>query len=291
MFQPLPVLALLLNAFVWGVSWWPFRWLEAQGLHPLWSTAMVYTVAMALLLAARPQALGQWVHTPSLWLIALGSGLTNAAFNWAVVIGDVVRVVLLFYLMPLWVVVFARLILHEPITRRGLLRIALALVGAYVVLAPQGGGWPMPTSTSDALGMLGGVTFALNTVILRRESHRPAAPRALSMFIGGAVVSAVLGSALALQGQVDWPPALAAWGAVGFALALMFLAANLGLQYGAARLPANATAVVLLSEVLFAATSALLLGTGRLTPALVIGGGLIVAAALLAAFERAPAAH
>jgi hypothetical protein len=32
---PLPVLALTLNAFVWGTSWWPFRQLEARGLHPL----------------------------------------------------------------------------------------------------------------------------------------------------------------------------------------------------------------------------------------------------------------
>ena len=31
----LPVAALMVNAFTWGVSWWPFRQLEAQGLHPL----------------------------------------------------------------------------------------------------------------------------------------------------------------------------------------------------------------------------------------------------------------
>ena len=35
-----PVLALTANAFVWGVSWWPFRALQAQGLHPLWATAL-----------------------------------------------------------------------------------------------------------------------------------------------------------------------------------------------------------------------------------------------------------
>ena len=31
----LAVAALLLNAMVWGVSWWPFQTLQAQGLHPL----------------------------------------------------------------------------------------------------------------------------------------------------------------------------------------------------------------------------------------------------------------
>ena len=32
-------------------------------------------------------------------------------------IGDVVRVVLLFYLMPLWAVLLARLLLREPLHR------------------------------------------------------------------------------------------------------------------------------------------------------------------------------
>jgi hypothetical protein len=32
---------------VWGTSWWPFRWLQAAGLHPLWATALIYTLASA----------------------------------------------------------------------------------------------------------------------------------------------------------------------------------------------------------------------------------------------------
>ena len=34
-------------------------------------------------------------------LLLVAAGITNATFNWAIVVGDVVRVVLLFYLMPL----------------------------------------------------------------------------------------------------------------------------------------------------------------------------------------------
>ena len=36
----LPAVALVFNAFTWGVSWWPFRQLEAAGLHPLAATAL-----------------------------------------------------------------------------------------------------------------------------------------------------------------------------------------------------------------------------------------------------------
>ncbi len=95
------VLALLVNAFTWGVSWWPLRQLQAAGVHPLWATVLIYVVASALVLLWRPRALALLVRTRSLWWLVLASGCTNAAFNWGMTIGDVVRVVLLFYLMPL----------------------------------------------------------------------------------------------------------------------------------------------------------------------------------------------
>ena len=38
----------VLNAFVWGVSWWPFRELAGHGLHPLWATALIYLVSARL---------------------------------------------------------------------------------------------------------------------------------------------------------------------------------------------------------------------------------------------------
>ena len=52
----LPVLALGFNALVWGLSWWPLKTLESQGLHPLWATAIIFAVSLACVLLWRPQA-------------------------------------------------------------------------------------------------------------------------------------------------------------------------------------------------------------------------------------------
>ena len=286
----LPALALTFNALVWGTSWWPLRQFELQGLHPLWTTLIVYALAVVVIVTARPQSVMQVLRTPTLWVLMLAAGTTNAAFNWGVVIGDVVRVVLLFYLMPLWAVLLARALLHEPLTRIAAVRVGLALVGAAIVLWPQGAaGWgnlPLPRSLPDWLGVLGGFSFALNNVMLRHQAHRPEEGRALAMFFGGAFVSGVIAAALALNGQVPWVPAPAwGWGAGALVLSGLFLAGNLALQYGASRLPANVTSVVMLTEVLFASVSALLLGGGTFSGSLLLGGGLILAAALLSAFE------
>ena len=279
----LPALALTLNAFTWGVSWWPFRQLHSRGLHPLWATALIYGVVVLAITLWRRSAWGELWRTRSLWLLVLAAGTTNATFNWGVTFGDVVRVVLLFYLMPLWAALLARALLREALTGAALLRVAMALAGAATVLWPDGGGLPVPHTLPEALGVLGGFSFALNNVLLRREAQRPEAARALAMFLGGALVAGVIACLLAVQGRIAMPPAPASgWIAGGLAVAAAFLVGNLALQYGASRLPANATAVVMITEVLFASSSAVLLGAGHLTPQLVLGGALIVGAALLA---------
>lgn len=270
-------LALLFNAFTWGVSWWPFRQLEGAGLHPLWATAFIYALAVGVITLRRPGAWAEVLRTPSLWMLVIASGTTNACFNWAMTLGDVVRVVLLFYLMPVWAVLLARLLLHEPVTAPALLRVALALAGAAVVLWPGGEGLPLPRSLADWLGVLGGFSFALNNVTLRREAARSPEARALAMFSGGTLVACVL----ALGVAAPWPQA-AGWLPGAVLLALWFLLGNLALQVGAARLSANATAVIMISEVLFASVSAVLLGASAPSLALAVGGVMIVAASLLA---------
>jgi drug/metabolite transporter (DMT)-like permease len=277
-----PVLALLVNALVWGLSWWPFRQLQGLGLHPLWATVLIYALAVVAITCWRPQAWAQLLRTPQLWVLVLASGTTNATFNWGVTVGDVVRVVLLFYLMPVWAVVLARLLLHEPLTRAAGLRVLLALAGAAVVLWPEGGGWPLPRTLAEGLGVVGGMSFALNNVMLRREAHQPESARALAMFLGGTLVAGAVAVALSAQGLVSLPPPLAAPWLLGvLALGGLFLMGNLALQYGAARLPANTTAVVMVAEVPFAAGSAVLLGAGLLTAQLALGAALILGATLL----------
>lgn len=280
-----PALALVFNAFTWGVSWWPFRQLEAVGLHPLAATVLIYLLAVVVITLARPAAWRELLTHPALWVLVLASGTTNAAFNWAVTIGDVVRVVLLFYLMPVWVVLLARMLLHEPLSRGALLRVALALAGALVILWPRDGvGWPVPRTLAEWLGVIGGFSFALNNVMLRREAARSEGARALAMFAGGALVSLVLALALGLRGLASGLPTLSwGWAAGVMALGASFLASNLALQYGAARLPANATAVIMLIEVLFASVSAVLLGAGAVDLRVLLGGAAIIAAAVSAA--------
>lgn len=290
-----PALALVFNALVWGLSWWPFRALNAQGLHALWATALVFVAAsmvvgLVLWLRRAPRAVPMPPHWAGLVALALAAGSTNIGFNWAVATGDVVRVVLLFYLMPAWTVLLAWPMLGERPSLGAMARLALALAGVLLVLKTPEVQWPVPESAADWLAIGGGFAFALTNVLLRRLQGQTESARMLAMFVGGAgtaLVVAVLGG---LAGGVPWPPAPAAdWLLIAAGLGLALLLGNLALQFGAARLPANTSALIMLSELVFATLSSVALGAATLTPRTWAGGGLIVLAALMASWASTPA--
>ena len=134
---------------------------------------------------------------------------------------------------------------------------------------------------------MGGFTFALNNVLLRREAHQPEGARALAMFASDTLVSLRAALWLAGMGTVPSPPLPAPGCVVGMlGLTGVFLLSNLALQYGTARLPANATAVIMVSEVLFASVSAVALGAGSMNWSLALRGTLIISASLLAAWRH-----
>lgn len=288
----LPVTALVLNALIWGLSWWPFRALDALGVHALWATALVFSLAFCVVWLGvrvwRPQALHGAITSGGLWLLALAAGFTNVGFNWAVTTGDVVRVVLLFYLMPAWVVVLAWPLLGERPRLGALLRLALALAGVLLVLKTPDSPWPVPESLPDWLALAAGFCFALTNILLRRLQGSTDAARMLAMFAGGAVVALLVAGVGGWGGWVPLPPAPRAdWLLWAAGLGLAFLVGNMALQYGAARLPANTSSLVMLSEVVFASLSAVWLGAAQLEPRTLLGGALIVLAALMASWAQA----
>ncbi len=298
--------ALTLNALVWGLSWWPLRQLDVDGLHPLWTTACVFTLAAVVLMFISPSGWGHFKQHPQLWWLMVASGLTNIGFNWAVTTGDVVRVVLLFYLMPTWSLLLAWWLLGERPTRGAMMRLGLALLGVVLVLKTPESPWPLPQDLSDVLALVGGFCFALTNIWLLRLQHTPDSARMVAMFSGGALMAVACALLATLAGVIPAVFAspvnsavesasvsalLATWSPWVLGLSAAFLVSNFALQYGAARLSAHTTAMVMMSEVVFASVSSVALGASTLTWRVGLGGGMIVLAALLASQAHTDNTH
>lgn len=286
-FSAAPYIALVLNALVWGLSWWPFQTMQAAGLAAPWATALMFSGLALGISVWAPSAWAVLANQRALWLLALTSGLTNVCFNTAVSSGDVVRVILLFYLMPAWAVLLAWRFLGERPSVIGIVRLVLAFAGMALIIVPPDVQWQKLLggfSVPDALGLLGGFFFAATSVGLRGTAGARPAARLLAMFVGCSLVggvSALVGYSL---GWLPGVPALSSsWLVWVVVMALGVAAGNWSLQFGAARLPSATTALVMLSEVLFATLSAWLLDATELSARTLLGGALIVGGAALAA--------
>jgi drug/metabolite transporter (DMT)-like permease len=266
---------------VWGVIWFPYRVLEDHGLSGIEATLATYTVALAAALVLfRREAAGLLQADGLLVLIALASGWTNLGYVLGMLHGEVMQVLLLFYLAPLWTVVLARLILRERTGMVGLLVVLLSLAGAATMLWRPGFRIPVPESVAEWCGLSAGLSFALMNVLVRKAAHHPIQVKAVAAFAGAVALTLAMlpfepGGAVPGQGSVP----LLLW--LVPTLGVVLLAANVAVQHGLGLLPANQAIVILLSELIVAAVSAYLLAGETMTWNQYVGGAMIVAASLL----------
>jgi drug/metabolite transporter (DMT)-like permease len=216
-------------------------------------------------------------HLRILGAIILFGGIANVSFAWALVYGNVVRVMVLFYLLPLWGVLGGRFLLGETIDLLRALAMFCALVGAILVL----GGPELlraPPNWIDLVAMLSGFAFAMNNICFRASQALPVPIKVGAMFIGCSLVSTTL---IGLNVQaVPSDVSLLTWSLV-VAFGFGILVATSGTQWGVNHMEAGRSSIIMILELLGAAvSSAIILGT-RLTQQELLGGVLIIRASLL----------
>jgi drug/metabolite transporter (DMT)-like permease len=275
------VAGLLTGALVWGLIWFPYRALEEHGLSGIQGTLATYSVALAAaLLLFRRQVAGVLRADLLLVLIALASGWTNLGYVLGMLHGEVMQVLLLFYLAPLWTVVLARLILRERAGTVGMLVVLLSLAGAATMLWRPGLRIPVPETRAEWYGLTAGLAFALMNVLVRKAAHHPIQVKATAAFAGAVVLTlAMLQFEGGAAASTATDPVLLLW--LVPTLGIVLLAANVAVQHGLNQLPANQAIVILLSELIVAALSAFLLAGETMTWNQYVGGAMIVAASLL----------
>jgi drug/metabolite transporter (DMT)-like permease len=272
---------LLLGASMWGTLWYPMRLLEAHGFYGLWLTLVVYAAALSASLPTTASHLHELVaHRRVLLPLAIAAGCTNVAFLLAVLDGNVMRVLLLFYLSPLWAIALGWLVLSERPSARALTTLALALAGALIILWDPLLGIPWPRSQPDWLALVAGIAFAVSNVLVRKAQEVSVVAKAASTWVGVILLSALLAVLFGVPMPVVMPHV---WlGAVTLGIFGILIMTVLVLA-GVTRLPVQRSAVILLFELVAGAVSQRLLSHERMTLVEWAGGILIVLAALLSA--------
>jgi drug/metabolite transporter (DMT)-like permease len=285
----LPATAVALSAALWGLWWLPLRALADAGLTGAAVNAALYGIATAVLL---PLFWRRRRRLAAGGVLLLGAGtLFGAAlvsWNLALILGEVVRVTLLFYLAPVWATLLAVTMLGDRIGSVRVLSIALGLAGAVVLLG-FAGGLPLPRSAGDWLGLTAGVLFALSVALVRKGEAIAGLEQTMVSFAAAALLSLALLTVTPHQ-SAGVHALVLAWAALA-ALAWLLPVTWL-LLWGARFLEPGRVSLLLLLEVAVAAISAALLAAEPFGPREAVGCLLILAAgALEGAAELGPAAR
>ena len=277
----LPIFSLLFGAFVWGIIWYPYRLMANAGVSGIYSSFYVFILTIAIALSyffITKKKVPIW--SKDFWLLALVAGYTNISYVLAVIDGEVVRVMLLFYLSPVWTIFLAHFMLNEDTQKRHYIAVFISLIGAFIMFWEPGYLIHLD-SKSDWLALSSGLGFAITNVMTRKHEHMTVNQKALAIWLGVIVVAmiCIMFDKNAMPTLDFFRPVDAA---IMMAIALSLFLSTLLVQFGVTQIKAVEASSFFLFEIVVAAISSYFLVGEIIALQEWLGGILIIAGVILA---------
>jgi len=274
----LPVVVLFISSIGWGLTWLPIKYLNAQGIEGPLLVLIAFAVAVLCLLPIFIRQRHQWLPQLNLMLlIALFGGFANLAFQVSIYYGEVIRVMILFYLLPVWSVVGGVVFLKEPIDTKRIFTVIAALLGAFLIL----GGFALfkqPPGWIDLLAIGSGFAFAMNNLLFRATQTVPLTSKVTAMFAGCAIL--IGGFFLFGTTSVSTYTAGSLWLTILYGIGWLTII-TFGTQWGVTRIQAGRASIIIVMELVVAVISAAIILQQELSLIEIMGGLLVVSAALI----------
>ncbi|NIR29046.1 MAG: DMT family transporter [Gammaproteobacteria bacterium] len=284
----LPSLGVAVSGVLWGLFWMPFRALGEAGFAGGWAS-LVFYLGSTLVLLPWAVARGRRLRAAGIGLLLTGA-IAGAAFSLyatALLLTEVVRVLLLFYLTPVWGTVLGRVLLGERMTWHRGVALVFGMVGLIVILGVEGG-FPMPRNAGDWMALLAGVAWAYGSLRIYIQPEVEAHETTFAFFAGGTLVTATV-AWLPLEANAAAPTLATlgtAWPWLLLLVAVFGVPPVLMTLWGAARLTPGRVGILLMGEVAVGIVSAALWAGEPFGLRETLGAALIVGAAVVEIMQR-----
>lgn len=265
------------------------RYFDEHGLPAMWGIAGINIAALMIATSAMIYVNDyRREHLKWLLIIGCGMGFANIFYFAGLILSDVIRVTFLFYLLPIWATLFARVFFGVKMGPARTIAVAFAFVGIWLLLGA--GDWPIPQNLGDVFGILSGMAWAFGLTMIRGQSELGAF--ATTAFGHGfAVIAAIIFGLLLSRLMPEVQPSFMLEG-ISPALIVMVIAFGmlvlwttmLGQVWGAKFIAATTAALLTMSEIVVATGSATMIGNETLPLISWLGGGLILVAIFIDLF-------
>ena len=278
----------VISASMWGLFWLPLRRFEAAGLEAGWATLSQFVVPALLLapLAIIRVSRGQRTGLGDVWT-GLLVGSAFVLYFESLLLTEVVRALLLFYITPIWGTLLEVSFMGRRLTPIRTAALLLGLAGFCVILGIDSG-LPLPRNLGDFMALAAGVTFACGTMRIRQGKTTSAFEQLFSFFVYGGILAFAL--AISPLPEMGHAPELSVISdLLGWLLlmaALFLIPAMWGLLWGSTLLNPGKLGILLQMEAIVGIGSAALLAGEPFGSRELLGTILVVGAALVDTLEK-----
>jgi drug/metabolite transporter (DMT)-like permease len=157
----------------YGLYWIPLRALEEAGLTDVLPSMVFNVIPMIIIL---PLIIWRWrfirkasIHFHITGLIV---GLSIIGYTNAFIYTDVVRVLILFYLTPVWGFLLARIFIGDLITPIRWISILIGISGMLTIFGVESG-LSLPENIGDWMALAAGVLWAVASLMMLTGKEHP----------------------------------------------------------------------------------------------------------------------
>ena len=187
---------------------------------------------------------------------------------------------MLFYLMPIWSTLLARVFLGEAITPIRILAMILAALG-MLTLFGLGVGLPIPRNVGDWMGLGAGVFWAIAMVRIRLNGQHSAIDLTTGFFFWGLALTLAISLLFAHDHVPSWDQVKPALPLLVVFVAILVIPGTFASLWGPKFISPGISGLLFMTEIVVGAISAALLAGEPFGQRELVGVALIASASLI----------
>ncbi len=159
-----PNLTVVISCIFWGTYWIPLRFIDNQNNSSVWPIALGFLLLSIFVCKNIKNFIHNITNNQNLFFIlgcvfaALGVGL----YSESLLRGEIAKVVVLFYLAPIWGTIFAKIILKQSFSINRIISIVLGIIGLEIIVGIEKGIF-IPSSLVEWIAIFAGISWSLGT--------------------------------------------------------------------------------------------------------------------------------
>ncbi len=187
-----PEIVVAVSAAIWGLFWLPLRAFESLGLDPAWVTVGQFITPLVCLLPFacvrlwRRQAIGAGQVVTG---FLIGGAL--ALYCESLLLTDVVRALILFYVMPAWGTLVEIGFMGRRFTLWRGLSLFLSMAGLLILLRVNAD-LEVSLNTGDVMALLSGMIYAVGAMRVRQAQEVTVFEQVFAFFLFGGIFAFAL---------------------------------------------------------------------------------------------------